>query len=1016
MPYPKCLIRKASELMNHNDELKINSLVNALTIEERITVYEQLGLINSEFETMQDWLNTKGMLNSENSGDIFEYLNVTQMQFNNAFKKLDAEETIRVYNAICEYPWVKRTYEIFTYYYENVLSKDILDKIQPLNHSVAVLPYVFWLQYQLEHKIINLQNYSIGPQVREQIILKANTVLVGAITKTFVYELHAATNGSDDDNGFAMFIQDSFLNYENLIAFYEKYPVICRCLTQQTENLINCFSELLDRLDADIDYIYSEFEINHPKVLTGISCDEGDTHQQGRFVMQLKFSDSIVVYKPRNLLIQAKFSDFITYFNEYSGIVDLHANKALHYDNYTYESFVSYKECLNEVEVTKYYQRFGALCAIIYILGGNDMHYENIIAHGSYPVAIDVETLFQHKTDVFYQQESAMTLANNEVSSSVWGMSLFPIFVFNQKQTQKGIDISALNGQGGVLPDNYIQLVDVDTSKMRYDYASLRISDKKNIVMCKGKKISYTSYTGEIISSFQKSLAFFADHKDYLLEKNSPFMMFRDVAVRYILRTTQHYSRLLEFASHPKYSQNMLALERMYYNLWVSGLKRNSSTPYEIYDLLERDIPIFYGTPGSCDLETSKGKLIRNYFQKTGIEIYSELLTNINEKEIDKQTSYIQLSTGSLELTKRNDSRISNMPISTSPLSQQSILEEIQLITDDILRESIFHSETGTISWVNPIFDKVNEVWKMAPISFGLVTGLAGLLLYFYEVSKFLPQYTKTITNIKNTLTGTLAVAPTISPLIDLSLYSGITGLIYPLAYMQRDKPTGSNLHLINSIISILEIEIGRVEDISVEHGLSGILLMLVSLCTVIDNPRYVALTKRTYLMLKKHQNSNSMCEHGFANGICGTIYAIQQYEGLFGNNNCEEYIVTSPRQRTKNDIGWSNKHSLLTHPDPKEWLTNEYSFSNNTLADGDMYHINAQISIKGNGIKMQNQIARIISTKKANGEYLVQSLPGYTNISLFNGLTGIAYTLLRTIDGSVPDALSLSLHTISSL
>ena len=42
----------------------------------------------------------------------------------------------------------------------------------------------------------------------------------------------------------------------------------------------------------------------------------------------------------------------------------------------------------------RFYHRQGALLALLYVLDGTDMHYENLIAVGEQPVLVDVETLF----------------------------------------------------------------------------------------------------------------------------------------------------------------------------------------------------------------------------------------------------------------------------------------------------------------------------------------------------------------------------------------------------------------------------------------------------------------------------------------------------------------------------------------------------------------------------------------------------------------------------------------------
>jgi lantibiotic modifying enzyme len=51
--------------------------------------------------------------------------------------------------------------------------------------------------------------------------------------------------------------------------------------------------------------------------------------------------------------------------------------------------------CSNDKELPDFYRNAGRLAAILYILGCNDCHNENVIAHRSQLVLVDAETLLQ---------------------------------------------------------------------------------------------------------------------------------------------------------------------------------------------------------------------------------------------------------------------------------------------------------------------------------------------------------------------------------------------------------------------------------------------------------------------------------------------------------------------------------------------------------------------------------------------------------------------------------------------
>lgn len=87
--------------------------------------------------------------------------------------------------------------------------------------------------------------------------------------------------------------------------------------------------------------------------------------------------------------------------------------------DYGWTEEVVRKECIDSEEVTNFYKRVGVLAATAYVLGIGDLHYENIIAHGEFPVIIDAETLFQHM-DPLYQWTGKTTNFYSVLSSGIF--------------------------------------------------------------------------------------------------------------------------------------------------------------------------------------------------------------------------------------------------------------------------------------------------------------------------------------------------------------------------------------------------------------------------------------------------------------------------------------------------------------------------------------------------------------------------------------------------------------------
>ena len=101
-------------------------------------------------------------------------------------------------------------------------------------------------------------------------------------------------------------------------------------------------------------------------------------------------------------------------------------------EKYCIEEFISNRECKTEDEIIKYYHRFGEYVALAYLLCGNDFHYENVIAHGEFPVLIDIETLIQNDSPIKRADNPYVKLSEKKYSS-VLSTALLPFKAYENR-------------------------------------------------------------------------------------------------------------------------------------------------------------------------------------------------------------------------------------------------------------------------------------------------------------------------------------------------------------------------------------------------------------------------------------------------------------------------------------------------------------------------------------------------------------------------------------------------------
>src|SRR6185503_6664785 len=100
-----------------------------------------------------------------------------------------------------------------------------------------------------------------------------------------------------------------------------------------------------------------------------------------------------IVYKPRNVGIEAKWNEFLHWLRVVGSPVDFRTYRVIDRGDYGWAECVQYAACKNDSEARQYFVRAGALLCVVHLLYGIDCHADNLISAGEYPVLIDVETV-----------------------------------------------------------------------------------------------------------------------------------------------------------------------------------------------------------------------------------------------------------------------------------------------------------------------------------------------------------------------------------------------------------------------------------------------------------------------------------------------------------------------------------------------------------------------------------------------------------------------------------------------
>lgn len=215
------------------------------------------------------------------------------------------------------------------------------------------------------------------------------------LNRVLLLELHAASIAGQltapDDQG----RWSQFLDLAADPAFpghlAKRYPTLPHRIDTAGRYFIDAVCSMTDRLAADRDALD---ELNRAPLggLRSLVLDAGDPHRRGQTVARLDFDGGTVMYKPRPVDVEAALDRVLAVLVPEPE--RLKTPPALVRDGYGWTSFVRHRYCVDDAEGALFYRNIGRWLAVMRLIGGTDLHADNIIADGPAPVVIDAETLF----------------------------------------------------------------------------------------------------------------------------------------------------------------------------------------------------------------------------------------------------------------------------------------------------------------------------------------------------------------------------------------------------------------------------------------------------------------------------------------------------------------------------------------------------------------------------------------------------------------------------------------------
>jgi type 2 lantibiotic biosynthesis protein LanM len=554
--------------------------------------------------------------------------------------------------------------------------------------------------------------------------------------RVLVLELHAARLGGQLTAGDPAGRWAQYLELSGQPRFWEalawQYPPLLPRLCEQLARRVAAMLTMAGRLAADRDAL--AVLLGHgPGRLTDVGFDAGDSHRGGQSVTLLSFGADTVVYKPRSVRIDAVLGATLPRFlPDVPAQSRIRVPRVLDRDEYGWAEHISHRYCANQAELAAFYLGIGHWLAVMGLLGGTDLHAENVIACGPVPVVVDCETLFTptlpYPPTRFGQ---AYDRARDQVAATVLRTGMLP--VRGTGLGWRGVDISAVGALPGQQPAGLVPvLLDEGTDQARIGFEP---GMPEAGASHPSAEPALATNWDQIITGFTEATAVLraADaggRLEPLLRK------FGDCEVRMVLRGTESYAELSRMLWHPVSLHDPAAAHARATAVLAGMARFMPSAPEdplvisaELDDLIAGDIPYFGTTashgqlsgPGGTtwlpERDLVGGTLDRWRRADTGLELH--------------------VITGTLVSAYLNDGWLPTqrpLPAGRPRLADlDRRRRSLAAMLIGRLVAAAFNGADGTVTWIAPVYHQTG--WSLQPLNLNVYGGLHGvaLLLAAYQ-------------------------------------------------------------------------------------------------------------------------------------------------------------------------------------------------------------------------------------------------------------------------------------------
>ncbi|TDR41273.1 type 2 lantibiotic biosynthesis protein LanM [Tahibacter aquaticus] len=746
---------------------------------------------------------------------------------------------------------------------------DIVDR-HTRSSREALAADLVQLAPMLDAAEIALIAHAADAALTESARLKLNRVLL--------LELHAAQRAGeldapDEAARFARFVsQAQTESFDRHLQ--QRYPALWPRLQQSLRQQRLALREMAARLVADRAVLATL--LGQPAGrLSAINLGMGDLHAGGHAVAQLQFEGGRLLYKPRSLRIDQCLDTLLqNLFGD--DPLRIRVPAVVDRSDYGWAAFVMHRHCANEAELQRFYRGLGEWLGVLRLIGGVDIHHENLIACGPVPVVVDPESLFALVASAPPSGNGhAYDLASNLAFTSVVRTGIVPFR--SETPGFSGVDLSAAGSLPGQQPKVHAPVIaDEGTTRAHLKLVDVDVQHAQNHPCPQPDVSRFWNELSEGFLAVSTALRTL-DARGGL----APLLdSFRGCMARDVRRPTQAYVEIARMLWHPASLHDAPAARIRARELLRRNAALTLATPVqddeieaEIDALCSGDIPVFAAPLAAERIGAS-------------LNDWRHMRTDLEELTVRCALVATNLNRTGGENERDGRHFFARQPHTTRLETRRRILAADAV--ERLLRLAV-RGNDGSVTWITPETSRGN--WLVQPVRQDLYFGLGGVLVglagYRREV---LGGRADPVAGIDESLAGALQVLRALdasTPSQQTGGYDGLGARIWIwLTLSDLLQQPGLLDHAIAAAAQLEQIGFAGDNNLDIIDGCSGAIVPLLQLAEATADARWLAVAAQA----GRHLEARAVIDAegarwltpvfpepvgGFAHGAAGIAWAL---------------------------------------------------------------------------------------------------------------------------------------------